>query len=170
MFLKYIAPLILCIISCTNNIDDINLAYSFDSSINQASEIELSYFLDGRLDFKMHARNMTSSEHKTTFFNGFQLIAYDSTFKQTAILSSDIAVQDKDSDTIEVNNNVVLVNAKKEQLNADHLIWDKNSQQIYSDGFVTIKTDKQVIMGYGFVSDERFESYTLSNITGTIYI
>ena len=69
-----------------------------------------------------------------------------------------------------VNNNVILANSNQDKLNADHLIWDRESNQIYSDGFVTITTDKQVIMGYGFISDERFEKYTLSNITGTIYL
>ena len=150
--------------------NDIDLAYSFDASKNHASEIELSYFLDGRLDFKLYARNMTSSDNKITFFNGFKLIAYDTTYSQTAVLSSERAIQDKDADTIEVNNNVILANSNQDKLNADHLIWDRESNQIYSDGFVTITTDKQVIMGYGFISDERFEKYTLSNITGTIYL
>ena len=60
-------------------------------------------------------------------------------------------------------------NSINEQLYTEKLFWDGYEQKIYTDDFVTIKTENEIIMGYGFVTDESFSSYSLSNITGTIY-
>ncbi len=52
----------------------------------------------------------------------------------------------------------------------EHLVWNTKSKTIYTEELVTIRTDTQIIMGYGFETDENFESYTLSNLTGKIYL
>ena len=61
-------------------------------------------------------------------------------------------------------------NIQNEQLNTESLFWDKNTKTIYTDDFVTINTKNEIIMGYGFVTDQSFSTYSLSNITGTIYL
>ena len=76
----------------------------------------------------------------------------------------------KNEQLVEAFNNVILLNSKNEQLNTEKLFWDGNAKTIYTDGFVTIKTENEIIMGYGFVTDESFSSYSLSDITGTIYL
>ena len=60
-------------------------------------------------------------------------------------------------------------NFKDEQLNTEKLFWNQETKKIYTDGFVTINTENQTVMGFGFSSDENFKNYKLSNITGTIY-
>ena len=64
----------------------------------------------------------------------------------------------------------LLKNYKNEQLSSESLLWDRNAKKIHTDEFVTINTPNEIIMGYGFYSDEHFSSYSLSNITGTIYL
>ena len=64
----------------------------------------------------------------------------------------------------------ILINLKNEQLSTEKLFWNRENKTIYTDDFVTINTDKQIIMGYGFVTDQSFSTYSLSNITGTIYL
>ena len=156
--------------SCTTHMKEIDLVFSDDIIQNKALNIELNYFLDGYLDFKLQATNMNSTSSEIEFYNGFKLIAYDEELNELAVISSDHAIENKEEDIVKVSKNVILINSNNEQLNTDYLIWDKLNKKIYTDDFVTISTNSQLIMGYGFVSDEKFRNYSLSNITGTIYL
>ena len=95
---------------------------------------------------------------------------YNQALDTIATMSSDFAIQDESEKIVEVRNNVVLKNFKQEELNTEQLFWNRDTQQIYTDDFVTLNTKNQIIMGFGFTSDQYFSTYSLSNITGTIYL
>lgn len=154
--------------SCTNNMKDINMVFSDQAIQNKAENVEINYFLDGVLDFTLQASNMESTDLETKFYNGFKLIIYDKNLRELAVITSDSALDQKEKEVVKVSNNVILTNSENEQLNTDSLIWNKHDKKIYTDGFVTISKKNQVIMGYGFSSDENFTNYSLRNITGTI--
>ena len=59
---------------------------------------------------------------------------------------------------------VVVRNAKNEQLNSEELFWDEKKEIIYSDQLVTITTDESIIIGTGFEADHHLESWTISNL------
>ena len=69
---------------------------------------------------------------------------------------------------MEAKNNVVIVNAEGEQLNTEHLIWDRKKRIIYSNVFVKITTEDEIIMGEGFESNEQFSKYKILKPKGTI--
>ena len=64
----------------------------------------------------------------------------------------------------------MVVNKKGEQLNTEELYWDEKKETIYSEVFVKITTDEEIIMGEGFEADQNFTNYTLSKVTGQITI
>ena len=99
-----------------------------------------------------------------------KVFVYNKKLDTVATIFSDFALQDNHAKVVEVKKNVVLKNSKNEQLNTEKLFWDREKKQIYTDDFVTINTDNEIIMGYGFLTDQSFSTYTLSNITGTIYL
>ena len=67
------------------------------------------------------------------------------------------------SDELEVNGDVSIINQKGEQLNTETLTWNKVDKKIRSEGFVKIFTDDEIIFGTGFEADENFTT-TLSII------
>ncbi|MCS6818534.1 MAG: LPS export ABC transporter periplasmic protein LptC [Chitinophagales bacterium] len=67
-------------------------------------------------------------------------------------------------------NNVVVVNKKGERLDTEELIWDEEKEIIYSNSFVKITTDKEIIMGTGMTANQNFTNYVIKNISGTIKI
>ena len=69
---------------------------------------------------------------------------------------------------MEAKYDVVIVNSEGERLNTEHLIWDRKNQRIYSNVFVTITTEDEVIMGEGFESNESFTKYKILKPKGTI--
>jgi hypothetical protein len=50
----------------------------------------------------------------------------------------------------------------------EHLIWDRAENKIYSNEFVKITTDDEIIMGEGFESNEQFTKYRILKPKGTI--
>ena len=66
--------------------------------------------------------------------------------------------------------NVFLVNSKGEQLNAEELIWDQNKKKIFSDKFVKVTTEDEIMFGNGFESNEDFSEYKVKKLTGQLKI
>lgn len=158
---------------CSNNIQDIKLLYTESVDYDFGLNIETNYYLKGQLEFKLLAEEMKKirgAGEKNIFPKGIKVIVYNQNSDTTAIMSSEFAIQKKNEQLVEASNNVILRNSNNEQLNTEKLFWDGNAKTIYTDDFVTIKTENEIIMGYGFVTDESFSSYSLSDITGTIYL
>jgi len=156
-----------------NKIQDINLLYSDSSIYDYGLGLEIDYYLKGKLEFKLIAPEMQKvfdPIEKNIFPKGIQVFIYNQKLDTIATISSGFAVQNNNKKLVEVKKNVVLKNSQNEQLNTETLFWDKDKKQIYTDEFVTINTENEIIMGYGFLTDQTFSTYSLSNITGTIYL
>tara|TARA_B100001758_G_C18224193_1_gene511848 strand:+ start:108 stop:632 length:525 start_codon:yes stop_codon:yes gene_type:complete len=174
MYIKFLFLLVFCILtSCVNKIQDIDLLYSDLSIDDYGLDLEIDYYLKGKLEFKLIAPEMKKvlePIEKNIFPKGLRVFVYNQKLDTIATISSDFAIQNKNKNLVEVKKNVVLKNDQNEQLNTEKLFWDKDKKQIYTDDFVTINTENEIIMGYGFLTDQTFSTYSLSNITGTIYL
>ena len=100
---------------------------------------------------------------------GIRVIFFDSTSKESSRLTSNYAIDHLTTNIMEAKNDVVIVNSEGEQLNTEHLIWDRNKQMIYSEVFVKITTEDEIILGEGFESNETFTWYKILKPRGTIY-
>lgn len=76
----------------------------------------------------------------------------------------------KDRNLWELNNDVEAVTQKGEILNTEQLFWDTKNHNIYSEKFVKISTQSQLITGYGFESDEKMSKYEIKRPGGEIEI
>jgi LPS export ABC transporter protein LptC len=65
-------------------------------------------------------------------------------------------------------NDVVVINSKGEKLKTEELSWSKKHHRIFTDEFVTITTEDEVIYGHGLEANEDFSKYTIKKISGTI--
>ena len=166
LFISYL----LTFFSCVNKLEDINFNSSSDNLGDFAKNIELSYYLKGNLEFKLIAPEMNQLTEINTFPNGIDVYVYNQNFDTIATISADYAIQNKITHIVEVSRNVILINSDMEQLNTEQLFWNSETKKIYTDDFVTINTENQIIMGFGLEADQYFSTFTLSNITGTIYL
>ena len=94
--------------------------------------------------------------------------SYESDGEKDAYLSADYAIQHLSDQLIEAKGNVLLQNVKDEKLETEYLIWDEVRELIYTEEFVKITKQGQVIMGEGFESDIYFSEYTLKKSRGII--
>jgi len=105
------------------------------------------------------------------FPKGVLLIRYDKEGKMISRITSDYARQYPKEKKWEAKNNVIAVNEQGDTLKTEYLIWEENSNRIYSDKFVKIiRPGNQIIKGIGFEADQNLQNWTIKNPTGTIYV
>mgnify|MGYP001988810272 FL=1 len=156
--------------SCVNKMEDIDFTYSDIDLGDFGENIEISYYLKGDLEFKLIAPEMNQFAEISTFPQGIDIYVYNHRLDTIATIAADYALQDKNQHIVEARSNVVLINSQQEQLKTEQLFWNSETKKIYTEDFVTLNTKNQIIMGFGFQADQYFSTYTLSNITGTIYL
>ena len=171
MFMRtFLCLVFVLFLSCSNGTVITQNSYKYQLLNDTAEDISISYFNEDKLEFKLIASEMSQGSNENIFQYGIEVYVFNVKLDTILTIKSDYAFQNKIDDVFEAKKNVILTNNKNEQLMTEHLVWNTKSKTIYTEELVTIKTDSQIIMGYGFETDENFESYTLSNLTGKIYL
>lgn len=166
----------LMLFSCKNDIKVINSLSGVDSlPLEIAYDIEISFSDSGKLQAVLKApimeRVQEEDEEYLEFPQGFKAVFYDSAANPESEITAKYGVNFEKKNLMEARTNVVVKNfAKQEQLNTEHLIWDRKKKEIYSDVFITLSKPDEVLYGDGFTSDETFEAYELINPTGEFNI
>ena len=70
----------------------------------------------------------------------------------------------------ELKDSVVVVNESNDKLETEQLFWDQTKDIIYTDRFVKITNEDQIVMGSGFESDTKLTRRKIINYTATIYL
>jgi LPS export ABC transporter protein LptC len=141
--------------------------------IQTGKDIDVIYTDSAKLKVHLTAPQVDEYEGKnpyTVMVKGIKVQFFDDSMKINTQLTSNFAMRKQRERIMEAKNDVVVVNAKGERLNTEHLIWDEESRRIRTEAFIKITTADQVIFGEGLDSDESFTDYEIKNITGTIML
>lgn len=136
-------------------------------------DVEILYSTKGEVQFKLKApilKQFSGEKPYNEMPEGVDIEIYDSTLKVTTKLTSNYAIDIVYADKMEAKYDVVVVNDKGEQLNTEHLVWNKKKSKITSDVFVKITTVSQVIMGDGLIANQDFTDYRILKPRGIINI
>lgn len=159
------------LISCKNDLEEIkSLSFIDTLALESARDIEVIYSDSGRIQATLKSPRMNKyqqDEEMMIFPEGFELIFYDSAMTIRSVITANYGKVDEKNGTMEAKNNVVVINKEKhEELNTEHLVWDQKKGIIFSDVFVKIITEDEIIYGDGLTSDQEFNSYTIKNPSG----
>lgn len=121
---------------------------------------------DGMLKAIVYADHIrVFDQRKETLLDGVKINFYDENENKASQLTSKRGrVDDKTQDMFAIDS-VVAVNDSGTVLTTDELKWVNKTRKITTDKFVTITTPEEIIEGYGFVSDQGLNNYTIYNIT-----
>lgn len=163
---------ILC--SCENDIEEVkSLVKKEKNPVRSGKNVELVYSEKARVKIKIKAPIMEEyigEEHYQEMVEGINVVFYDSLMNENSTLTSKYAIHKVKEKKMEVEDDVVIVNAKGEQLNTEHLIWLQDSEKIYTDSFVKITTGDEIIMGDGLEANQDFSKWRIHKIRGTILL
>ena len=169
----------IALISCENDLSDVEAVSSIKNTmpLETAKKIEIIYSDSARVKARVlspvlyHFDNVENPYYEMP--RGVLVTFYESagdTLLVESTLSSRYAIRYEKRQVMEVSDSVVVLNKKGEKLNTEHLVWDENTQRIYSDKFVKITTRDKVIYGDGFESNQDFSSYRIFKIKGVVSI
>ncbi len=65
---------------------------------------------------------------------------------------------------------MVIVTLEGDTVKTEQMFWDRNKERIYSDKYVSIRTENEILYGDGFESDQSFSNGRILNPKGSVYI
>lgn len=160
--------------SCNPDLKTIESLTRVDEGPVESTEnIEIIYSEEGYTRMIMTAPRMdryTGEKNYLEMPQGLHVQFFDTLMNVTSSMSANYAISYDENKRIEAQNDVVVVNELNERLNTEQLIWDQEKEIIFSDKFVRITTEDEVLYGDGFESDERFNQWTILRPRGTFTI
>lgn len=110
--------------------------------------------------------NLDPSNRYWYFPEGIQLDQLNDDKKSVAHIQSDTAYNYETKKLWHLIKNVNISNIKGERFFTQDLYWDLRNKQVYSDSFIHIERNQDVIEGYGFKSNDFFTEYEIRQTTG----
>jgi LPS export ABC transporter protein LptC len=160
--------------SCENKIDNIPKSDLLTLPSLSVKEFETVYTDSGRLKLILSAPLMEEYSNIPTpyyeFLSGIKVVFYDGKEDPSGSVTAKYAKYTKSSNLWELRDSVVVINEGNDMLETEVLYWDEIKNLIYSDRFVKITNEDQIVMGTGFESDPRLKKRKIRKVSATIYL
>ncbi len=162
--------------ACSNDLEkihEISIQNHSSFPIETIKQCEIIYSDSAKVRVVLNATlmNRYADEKKyVEFKDGLRVQFFDINGKKESELNSDYAIIDDENELMVVENNVVVRNINGDILETEKLNWNKQKEEIFTDEFVKISTENEVIFGEGLVSNQNFSKYTIQKIKGVIKI
>ena len=164
----------LIVFSCENKIDFIPNSDLLTLPSLSVKDFETVYADSGRLQLILSAPLMEEySNSEAPFYkfrSGIKVVFYDGRKEPTGSVTAMYAKYTKSSNLWELRDSVVVINEGNDKLETEVLYWDEPKNLIYSDRFVKITNEDQIVMGTGFESDPKLSRRKIKKVSATIYL
>jgi LPS export ABC transporter protein LptC len=140
----------------------------YDGPLQEAENVEMHYVENNALKMKMLAKKVNEMQNGDKDFpEGIYLEFYDIFGKLTSTLRANTAYYFKADDKWRGRGKVEVKNIEKnQQLNTEELFWKPVTKKIFTDLFVTIKTDEEIVYGTGLDALQDLSTYKITKPEG----
>lgn len=114
--------------------------------------------------------NAEVSEDVVEVRKGFQLFIGGDAAEHEAHMRAEWATLDEKNLRLVAKHAVTLKNVEGDVLETEYLVWSEDSNRVWTDRPVTIRTADGVIYGEGLESDARFETYRIIKPRGEMVL
>lgn len=173
----YLFSFLILLVSCAKPIESADvIAAQNDLGVEVGTDVIMDIFNYGKLKVKITAPKSYryfNDEVRTEFPDGVLFRTYNADGKEESSLAAGKAVAYEKNGQISsmyATKDVQVVNVSGEKLNTEKLNWDKTQGRIYTDAFVKISTQDEIIFGKGLDSNQDFTEYSIGKITGRINV
>lgn len=156
------------IIATSCNTAELKEPVEYTGPLRKAENIELYYTEKDRVKVKMVAAELHEFKNGDREFpKGIYLEFYDEFGKMESTLRANHAFFTKKENLWRGRGKVEVKNIEKnEQLNTEELFWKQTDERIYTDKFVTIRQQGDVIYGEGLEAKQDMSDYVILKPTG----
>ncbi|MEW6507277.1 MAG: LPS export ABC transporter periplasmic protein LptC [Bacteroidota bacterium] len=163
--------IVLCLILISCSDEKIRPIVEDDASKTEIPSHEswnskITFTTEGRLKAVLFSDHLKKYEQqKVTLLEGVKIHFYNSEQQVTTTLTSLRGKVDDITMDMYARDNVVAVNDSGTVLTTQELKWTNATEKITTDKFVSIKSTKEIIEGYGLESDQNLHNYVIFNVT-----
>ena len=153
-------------ISAFNSTENLPVVYAENFETTFIDSFKIQSYMKAPILQKFESESQSFLE----FPKGVTLIKYDMKGNEISRIEADYARNYEKEKKWEAKNNVVAVNQQGDTLKTEFLVWEENTEKIYSDKSVKIIRPDQIITGVGFEADQNLQNWKIKDPKGTIYV
>ncbi len=144
----------------------------YTGPLREAADISMLYTEKDRIKVKMLSKKILEFKNGDQEFpDGLYLEFYNEIGVMTSTLKANQAYKFKDENKWRARGNVEIINIEKQQkLNTEELFWTPADKKIFTEKFVTIKLESEVIYGIGLDAMQDLSYYTIKDPKGEILV
>lgn len=165
--------LLLALSSCENDLAKVEKIASNEISlpVETSKTVELIYSDSSIVRAKLTTPvlkfyKVSSAYHEMP--NGLYVEFYGPNNVIESTLSAKYGRKFQNQGIIEVKDSVVVINNKGERLDTERLIWNEKTKKIYTNSFVRITTQKDIMFGEGMEANQNFTNYKIYKYKGSV--
>ncbi len=159
---------------CKNDLDRVRaIEVAPDGPDRTTAEAEYLYSDSGTVRNRVRAGTIAEYEGPsphTELNGGVEITFFDQLGQSSGRLTSRRGRILPLKNRMEVEEDVVFVNAKGEKLETEQLTWAQDSGRVFTDRPVTVTRSRDIIYGQGLDAAQDLSWYTVRRITGTLFI
>lgn len=110
--------------------------------------------------------NLDPKEDYWYFPEGIELNQLNNHKQSVSRLVADTAYNYQNKKLWHLIGNVHITNVRGEKFRTQELFWDMRAEKVYSDSFIHIERNLDILEGYGFTSNQDFSKYEIRQTTG----
>ncbi|MBS1559595.1 MAG: LPS export ABC transporter periplasmic protein LptC [Bacteroidetes bacterium] len=143
----------------------------YDGPLKQATNITMHYTEKEKLKTILQAKKFNEYLNGDREFpEGIYLEFYNEQGTMTSTLKANTAFFFKKENKWRGRGQVEVINLEKgQQLNTEELFWYPSTQKIYTEKFVTIRDQQDVLYGTGLTANQDLSNYSLKNTSGDLH-
>ncbi|MFN5168569.1 MAG: LPS export ABC transporter periplasmic protein LptC [Cyclobacteriaceae bacterium] len=137
-----------------------------------AEHVDMLYHEKNQLKIKLIAKKILEHQNGDREFpEGVYLEFYDERGELQSTLQANEAFYFKEENKWRGRGNVIVINLQKnQQLNTEELFWKPDTKRIFTEKFVNIKLDQEVIYGTGLEAAQDMSEYEIKKTEGEFLI
>lgn len=140
----------------------------YEGPLSEAENVKMQYAEKDRVKVILTAAKILEfANGDEEFPEGIFIEFYDELGNKTSTLRANDAYFFKQENKWRGRGNVEVINTQKqEQLNTEELFWTPTDKKIFTEKFVTIKLQSEVLYGTGFEAKEDLSDYRIKDPSG----
>ena len=144
----------------------------YEGPLSEAEDVVMYYSEKEVVKVMLKAKQIFEFQNGDREFpEGIYIEFFDEFGKMTSTLKANSAYYFKEENKWRGRGAVEVINLEKqEQLNTEELFWKQDTKKIFTDKFVTIKLQNEVIYGTGLDAAQDLSSYQIKNPEGEFVV
>jgi len=138
----------------------------------EGTQLEVLYSVDGKVIMKITAaKRLQYKNGDESYPDGIHVEYYDEHKTIVGELRSNSCYRYVGIKQWELNGDVEIKRlqaGKRIQLNTEKAYWNLSEEKIYTDKFVRIETDTELLLGYGFQANQDLSFYSIQMPQGFV--